>query len=284
MPAVAITDHGNMYGAKEFHDKAVKEGIKPILGCEVYVVKNRFDKDKDEKAGDHLILLAKNLAGYHNLIKIVSYSWMDGFYYKPRIDKELLRLYHEGLICCSACLGGELPQAILHGKPDDADKVIDEFKQIFGDDYYLEMQLHKPNEGKDNDVWRDQQRVNARIAELAAKHGVKYIASNDVHFVMEDDAEAHDRLICLNTGRDIDDPNRMHYTFQEYLKSPEQMAALFPEYPEALETTLEIADKVEEYSLDHGALMPNFPVPDDFVIDDFVIDDARLRDTFIRSL
>ena len=139
MPALAITDHGNMFGVKEFHDTAEKEGIKPILGCEVYVVKNRFEKDKDEKAGDHLILLAKNLEGYHNLVKIVSYSWTEGFYYKPRIDKTLLHQFHEGLICCSACLGGELPQAIMHDRLDEADAIVKEFKGIFGEDYYLEM-------------------------------------------------------------------------------------------------------------------------------------------------
>ncbi len=279
MPALAITDHGNMYGLKEFHDFAVKEGVKPILGCEVYVVKNRFEKDKDEKAGDHLILLAKNLEGYHNLCKIVSYSWTEGFYYKPRIDKTLLRDYGKGLICCSACLGGELPQAILRGDMAEAERVVCEFKELFGEDYYLEMQLHPAGDERDEHVYKHQLVVNAKILELAARYGVKYICSNDVHFVMEDDALAHDHLICLNTGRDLDDPKRMRYTFQEYLKSPEQMAALFPDQPEALATTLEIADKVEEYSLDHKPLMPNFPPPADFV---FELE--PLRESFARKL
>jgi DNA polymerase-3 subunit alpha len=263
MPALAITDHGNMFGAKEFHEAATKAGVKPIIGCEVYVVKNRREKDKDEKAGDHLILLAKNLEGYHNLAKIVSYSYIEGFYYKPRIDKELLRAHREGLICCSACLGGEVAQAIMHGNAGDADRAVDEYKSIFGDDYYLEMQLHKSD---NNDVYAHQVKVNDEILKLAARHGVKYICSNDVHFVMADDAEAHDRLICLNTGKDLDDPGRMRYTFQEWLKSGDEMAALFPNAPEALATTLEIADKVEEYSLEHGPLMPVFPLPEDFVI------------------
>ena len=265
MSALAITDHGNMYGVKNFHDTAAELGIKPILGCEVYVVKNRFEKDKDEKAGDHLILLAKNLEGYHNLCKMVSYSFTEGFYYKPRIDKQLIEQYHEGLICCSACLGGEVPQAIMHNDIEEAERVVQWFKNIFGEDYYLELQLHPSGDPqKDADVYENQLRVNKVILELAAKYGVKYICSNDVHFILAEDAVAHDHLICLNTGRDLDDPNRMRYTFQEYLKSPEEMAALFPDHPEALAATLEIADKVEEYSLEHAPLMPNFPPPADF--------------------
>ena len=265
MNAIAITDHGNMYGVKNFHDTATDAGVKPILGCEVYVVKNRFEKDKDEKAGDHLILLAKNLEGYHNLCKMVSYSFTEGFYYKPRIDKQLIEQYHEGLICCSACLGGEVPQAIMHNDIEEAERVVQWFKNIFGEDYYLELQLHPSGDPqKDADVYENQLRVNKVILELAAKYGVKYICSNDVHFILAEDAVAHDHLICLNTGRDLDDPNRMRYTFQEYLKSPEEMAALFPDHPEALAATLEIADKVEEYSLEHAPLMPNFPPPADF--------------------
>lgn len=265
MSALAITDHGNMYGVKNFHDTAAELGIKPILGCEVYVVKNRFEKDKDEKAGDHLILLAKNLEGYHNLCKMVSYSFTEGFYYKPRVDKQLLQDYHEGLICCSACLGGELPQAIMRNDMAEAERVVQWFKGVFGEDYYLEMQLHPSGDPqKDADVYENQLRVNEAILGLSAKFGVRYICSNDVHFILAEDAVAHDHLICLNTGRDLDDPNRMRYTFQEYLKSPEEMAALFPDHPEALAATLEIADKVEEYSLEHAPLMPNFPPPADF--------------------
>ena len=270
MPSLAITDHGNMFGVKEFHDAAVKEGVKPILGCEVYVATgSRFDKKRGrEDRGHHLILLAKNLTGYHNLAKMVSYAFTEGYYYHPRVDKELLRTYHEGIICCSACLGGELPQAIMHGGLDKAEAVVREFKEIFGDDYYLEMQLHRSGDPRrDADVYENQKRVNAVILELAAKHNVKYIASNDAHFIMADDAEAHDRLICLNTGTDLDDPTRMRYTGQEYLKSEQEMAELFGDHPEALTTTLEIADKVEEYSLEHKPLMPNFPIPDDFPID-----------------
>lgn len=268
MNALAITDHGNMYGVKTFHDTAVAEGIKPILGCEVYVVKNRFEKDKDEKAGDHLILLAKNLVGYHNLCKIVSYSFTEGFYYKPRIDKQLLKDYHEGVICSAACLGGEVQQAILHNDMEHAEQTVRWFKSVFGDDYYLEMQKHQSGDPvKDADVYEKQLKVNAAMLELSKKCGVKYICTNDVHFILAEDAPAHDHLICLNTGRDLDDPKRMRYTFQEYLKSPEEMAELFKDHPEALANTLEIADKCEVYELTHAPLMPNFPPPDDFVID-----------------
>ena len=280
MNAIAITDHGNMYGVKNFHDTATDAGVKPILGCEVYVVKNRFEKDKDEKAGDHLILLAKNLEGYHNLCKMVSYSFTEGFYYKPRIDKQLIEQYHEGLICCSACLGGEVPQAIMHNDIEEADRVVQWFKNIFGEDYYLELQLHPSGDPqKDADVYENQLRVNKVILELAAKYGVKYICSNDVHFILAEDAVAHDHLICLNTGRDLDDPNRMRYTFQEYLKSPEEMAALFPDHPEALATTLEIADKCEDYKLTHAPLMPNFPPPEDFPIAL-----GELRESFVKKI
>ena len=281
MTALAITDHGNMYGVKEFHDAAEKEGIKPILGCEVYVAGgSRFDKSGKDDRGDHLILLAKNLEGYHNLSKIVSYAFTEGFYYRPRVDKELLRLYHDGIICCSACLGGELPQAIMRGDMQEARRVVEEFVSIFGENYYLELQLHQSGIPRiDEQVYENQKKVNAVLLQLAAEYGVKYICSNDVHFIMADDAPAHDRLICLNTGRDLDDPNRMRYTWQEYLKSEEEMAALFPDHPEALATTAEIAGKVEEYSLEHKPLMPNFPIPDDF---DVPLD--QLKETFRKKI
>ena len=280
MPALAITDHGNMYGVKSFHDTATEAGIKPILGCEVYVVKNRFEKDKDEKAGDHLILLAKNLTGYHNLCKMVSYSFTEGFYYKPRVDKQLLEQYHEGLVCCSACLGGELPQAIMHNDMKEARRVVEWFRGVFGEDYYLELQLHPSGDPrKDADVYENQVLVNRALLRLAKEYGVKYICTNDVHFILAEDAVAHDHLICLNTGRDLDDPNRMRYTFQEYLKSPEEMAALFADHPEALATTLEIASKVEQYELTHAPLMPNFPPPPEFPMPL-----AELRESFVKKV
>lgn len=267
MTAIAITDHGNMYGVKNFHDTATAAGVKPILGCEVYVVKNRFEKDKNEKAGDHLILLAKNITGYQNLCKLVSYSYTEGFYYKPRIDKQLLEQYSEGLICCSACLGGEISQAIMRNDIEAAESAVEWFKGVFGADYYLEMQLHRSgDQTKDADVYTNQLLVNKALLKIAAKYSVKYICSNDVHFILEDDAHAHDHLICLNTGRDLDDPKRMRYTHQEYLKSADEMLHIFHETPEALATTLEIADKIEEYKLTRGPLMPNFELPKDFVV------------------
>ena len=278
MPSIAITDHGNMYGVKVFHDVATKEGVKPILGCEVYVAGgSRFNKDS---RGDHLVLLAKNKQGYLNLAKIVSYGFTEGYYYHPRVDKELLRTYSEGIICCSACLGGELPQAILKGDMKEAHRVIEEFKEIFGEDYYIELQLHKGGaSAPDTKLTGEQQKVNDVLKKLAPEHGVKIIATNDVHFIMAEDAEAHDRLICLNTGKDLDDPTRMRYSFNEYLKSEEEMAALFPDIPEALTNTLEIADKIEEYSLDHEPLMPDFPLPEDFAIDY-----DRLRESFLKKI
>ncbi len=278
MQALAITDHGNMYGVKEFCDTARKEGIKPILGCEFYVARTtRFEK-KDR--GDHLILLAKNIEGYHNLIKMASYAFTEGYYYHPRIDKDLLKKYSNGLICCSACLGGELPQAIMAEDMDRARKVIEEFKKIFGQDYYLEMQKHKSgNPNLDIKVYNKQLEVNKTIMELAKEYDVKCIASNDVHFIKAEDAVAHDHLICLNTGRDLDDPVRMRYSTQEYLKSAQEMAELFAECPEAISNTMEIAEKIEEYSLNHAPLMPNFPIPDDFEIDQ-----QKLKKSFLKKL
>ncbi len=267
MNALAITDHGNMFGVKEFYDEALKQKIKPILGIEAYVARNsRFNKKtKEDRYGEHLIILAKNLTGYKNLVKLSSLAFIEGFYYKPRIDKELLEKYHEGLIVSSACLGGEVPQLIMENRIDDASKTIEWYKNLFGEDYYLELMLHKsevPN--KDNDVYNNQLIVNKAIIELSKKHNVKLIATNDCHFINDEDAEAHDRLICLQIGKDIDDPTRMRYTKQEYLKSPEQIAELFADVPEAISNTQEIVDKVEVYELNHTPIMPDFPLPKGF--------------------
>lgn len=270
MTALAITDHGNMFGVKEFHDAASRAGIKPILGCEVYVAsRTRFDQsDKEDRSGDHLVLLAKDLTGYHNLAKLVSYAWTEGFYYTPRIDKELLEKYHEGLICSSACLGGEISQRIMKGDLAGAEEAVMWYKRIFGDDYYLEMQSHRSGDPKiDGNVYQNQCEVNKELLKLAEKCGIKYIATNDVHYIEADDAPAHDRLICLSTGKDLDDPNRMRYTTQEYLKSADEMAELFPDHPEALATTKEIEAKIGDYSLANKPLMPNFQLPEDFEID-----------------
>ena len=267
MEALAITDHGNMFGAKEFHDAATAAGVKPILGCEIYVARTSLE-DKtsvEDRSGDHLILLAKNKTGYHNLVKLVSQAWIRGFYYKPRIDKELLRAHSEGLIVSSACIAGEAAQEILSGNIRAAEEAILSYKEIFGEDYYLEVQRHETTDPTaDVTVFPMQQRVIAAYRELAAKHNIKIIASNDVHFIMKDEAEAHDRLICLNTGKDIDDPKRLRYTKQEYLKSGEEMAAIFADMPEALTNTLEIASRVEYYPLNSEPIMPEFSIPEEF--------------------
>lgn len=270
MPAVAITDHGNMFGAMEMYEVAKREGIKPILGCETYIVKNRLEKKKETEKRFHLILLAKNEKGYHNLIKLVSMGFLEGSYYgKARIDHTILEQYHEGLICCSACIAGEVSRAILNNDFSEADRVIEWYKGIFGEDYYLEMQCHKTNDmSRPQDVWANQQIINKGVIELAKKHNVKVIATNDVHFVDADYKIAHDLLLCINTGRDLDDPNRMMYTGEEYFKSAEEMEELFADYPEALANTVEIADKVEAYSLEHEPLMPIFTIPEDFEIDE----------------
>src|SRR6056297_1001628 len=271
MEALAITDHGNMFGVKEFYNEAKKQGIKPIIGCEMYLAENsRFDKSgKKDRSGYHLIVMAKNKTGYHNLIKLVSYAWTEGFYYTSRIDKELLKRYSEGLIASSACMGGEIPKTIINEGKEAAEKVILEYKEIFGDDFYLELMRHPSGRPeKDKEVYDVEQKVNAVLLEFAEKHHIKVIATNDVHFINSEDAEAHDRLICLNTGKDLDDPNRMSYTKQEYFKTSQEMSELFADVPEAIENTNELADKVEEYDLDREPLMPDFPLPEGFKDED----------------
>ncbi len=268
MTALALTDHGNMFGAKEFYDVCRKEGIKPIIGCETYVAETSRHNKKDAKvdrSGYHLILLAKNLVGYRNLLKLVSLAYTEGFYYKPRIDKELLEQHHEGLIVSSACLGGEVPQHIMAGHLNDADETIQWFKSIFGDDFYLELQRH-PSELAEmrRNVYENQVLVNTQMLELARKHEVKLICTNDIHFINQEDADAHDLLICLNTGKDLDDPSRMRYTKQEWFKTTAEMNQLFADVPEALTNTQEINDKIEAYELNSAPIMPVFPIPEEF--------------------
>ncbi len=267
MRAIAITDHGNLFGALEFYNEARRNGLKPILGCEAYMAKrSRHEmKTKEDRAGYHLILLAKNLRGYHNLIKLISLSWIEGHYYKPRIDKELLEKYHEGIIVSTACLGGEIPQAIIHDNEEDLHEAIKFFKGLFGDDFYLELQRHETgNPEMDQDTFAKQKKVNARLLESSEEYGLKCIATNDVHFINEIDAEAHDRLICLNTGKDLDDPDRMRYTKQEWFKTREEMSAVFSDLPGVLENTAEIVEKIEDYSLKRKPILPVFPLPEGF--------------------
>jgi DNA-directed DNA polymerase III (polc) len=308
MKAIALTDHGAMYGIKEFLNYALRKNapvnaeirklkkeievmekdgetvekieqaratlaetekklFKPIVGCECYLARrDRFSQsEKIDGSGWHLLVLAKNLQGYKNLIKIVSKSWTEGFYYRPRIDKELLEQYHEGLIVSSACLGGEISRKVDDGQINEAEEAVRWYKSIFGDDYYLELQRHKTDRtDADQTTYPKQERVNKELIRIAKKYDVKLIATNDVHFVNEEDADAHDRLICLSTGKDFDDPNRMHYTKQEWLKTTGEMNRIFADIPEALANTLEIADKVEFYSIDNPALMPFYPIDPEF--------------------
>ena len=285
MKGMAITDHGVMFGIKEFHDyclgvnkKRHKEGLdpfKPIFGCEMYVARHgqKEQKDKDDRGGYHLIVLAKNLNGYKNLIKLVSNAWVDGFYSRPRTDRNDLQKYHEDLIVCSACLAGEVPAKIVRGDIAGAREAIEWYKNLFGDDYYLELQRHEvknpdPSYRANRDTYPLQQKVNKVLIELAKEYGIKLICTNDSHFVDQENAEAHDHLLCLATSKDLDDPTRMLYSKQEWFKTREEMNEVFSDVPEALSNTLEILDKVEVYSLDHDPIMPFFPIPESFGTED----------------
>jgi DNA-directed DNA polymerase III (polc) len=267
--ALAITDHGNMFGVMEFLETAKNSfpEIKPIVGCEFYVAKgSRFErKGREDQSSFHLILLAKNYEGYKNLVKLTSDAYIEGYHYKPRIDRELLAQYSNNLVCSSACLAGEVARAISAGDMALAEENALWYKGVFGDDYYLELQRHETDfEGADTTVFEAQKVVNEGILKIAEKHGIKCIATNDVHFVSVEDREAHDRLICLTTNSDYDDPKRLRYTKQEYLKSEAEMAEIFKDIPEVLENTLDIADKIENYSIEAKPIMPNFPIPQEF--------------------
>lgn len=258
MDSIAITDHGNMFGVIDFYEQARENGIKPIIGCEFYMARNGHlqKKSKEDRSGYHLILLAKNKTGYRNLAKLCSIGFLDGKYYTPRIDKELLRKHHEGLIASSACLGGEIPKAVMNHGIEKAEAVLKEYTDIFGEDFYLELQDHGHEE---------QKTVNKALIELSKKHGVKLIATNDVHFINRDDAEAHDILICLNTNEDAESAERMRYTGFEYFRPVEEMKNLFADVPEAITNTVEIANKVEEYEITtKEILLPVYPIPEPF--------------------
>ncbi len=277
MPGLAITDHGNMYGIKDFFDLSnkknkdrEKEGlprVKPIFGCEVYVARRGLERkdSKEDLGGWHLILLAKNKNGYQNLIKLVSIGWVDGLYMRPRIDHSVLEKYHEDIICCSACIGGEVAKKFESGNIEEAEKAILWHKSLFGDDYYLELQRHISQDPLFNpECYEKQKPYNEFLVEMSKKHGIKLICTNDVHFVDEENGEAHDHLICLNTGKDLDDPKRMRYTKQEWFKTTAEMSELFADIPEALENTVEIVNKCVEYNIENGPIMPNFEIPAEF--------------------
>ena len=280
MKGMAVTDHGDMFGIKEFHDycigvnkKRQKEGLepfKPIFGCEMYVAKYGPKEQKngrEDQSGYHLIVLAKNYQGYKNLIKLVSNSWVDGYYMRPRTDRKDLERYHEGLIVCSACLAGEVPRKIGKGDMAGAREAIEWYHNLFGDDYYLELMRHEvkdPAVRANRETYKEQEPVNQELIKLAREYGIKLVCTNDVHFVDEENAEAHDHLLCLSTGKDLDDPTRMLYTKQEWFKTREEMNEVFSDVPEALSNTLDILNKVEIYSLDHDPIMPFFPIPEEF--------------------
>ena len=280
MKGMAITDHGDMFGVKELFNYCNKingklrdEGkpeFKPIFGCEMYVARrNKSDRSdpKVDKSGYHLIVLAKNYQGYKNLIKLVSRAWVDGFYMRPRTDRQDLETYHEGLIVCSACIAGEVPAKILKDDIAGAREAIEWYQRVFGDDYYLELQRHEvkdPNQRANRETFPLQQKANRVIIQLAKEYGIKLVCTNDAHFVDKDNAEAHDHLLCLATGKDLDDPNRMLYSKQEWFKTREEMNEVFADVPEALSNTVEILDKVETYSIDHAPIMPFFPIPAEF--------------------
>src|SRR5574344_2194484 len=280
MRGMAVTDHGNMMGIKDFYNYCkkknakLKEEGKPefihILGCEMYEAHHKKEdkvRDHGDQSGYHLIVLAKNAQGYHNLIKLVSRAWVDGFYMRPRTDRKDLEKYHEGLIVCSACIAGEVPAKILKGNIEGAREAVEWYHNLFGDDYYLELQRHEvkdPNIRANRETFPLQQKANRVLIEFAKEYGIKLICSNDSHFVDQENAEAHDRLLCLSTGKDLDDSNRMLYSKQEWFKTREEMNEVFSDMPEALSNTCEILDKVEQYTIDHAPIMPFFPIPEEF--------------------
>lgn len=291
MRGMAITDHGNMFGIKEFFDycktvngKLKDEGkppFKPIFGCEMYVARNgqkTLKRDKSDMSGYHLIVLAKNYQGYKNLVKLVSNAWVDGFYMRPRTDREDLERYHEGLIVCSACIAGEVPKKILDGDIAGAREAIEWYHRVFGQDYYLELQRHEvtdPTIRANRETFSLQQKANKVLIELAREYGIKLVCSNDCHFVDKENAEAHDHLLCLSTAKDLDDPTRMLYSKQEWFKTRQEMNDIFGDIPEALANTLEVLDKVETYNINHDPIMPFFPIPAEFGTED----DIRRRYT-----
>ena len=291
MRGMAITDHGNMFGIKEFFDycktvngKLKDEGkppFKPIFGCEMYVARNgqkTLKRDKSDMSGYHLIVLAKNYQGYKNLVKLVSNAWVDGFYMRPRTDREDLERYREGLIVCSACIAGEVPKKILDGDIAGAREAIEWYHRVFGQDYYLELQRHEvtdPTIRANRETFPLQQKANKVLIELAREYGIKLVCSNDCHFVDKENAEAHDHLLCLSTAKDLDDPTRMLYSKQEWFKTRQEMNDIFGDIPEALANTLEVLDKVETYNINHDPIMPFFPIPAEFGTED----DIRRRYT-----
>ena len=271
MPGIAITDHANMFGIAEFveyverKNRKLGTSFKPIIGCEVYVARRAMGQkgEKEDFAGYHLVLLAKNQTGYKNLIKIVSRSWLEGYYGRPRTDHADLERYHEGLICCSACIGGEVAQHILHNDLASAEHTARWYKSVFGEDYYFELHRHKPTvERANHNTHKLEQKVNNQLLALSEKLGIKLICANDIHFVNEEDAEVQDTLLCINSNKRYDDVSRLIFSKQEWMKTTAEMNDLFGDIPEALDSTIEICNKVENYSIDHAPLLPKPLLPE----------------------
>ena len=258
MNAIALTDHGVMYGAIDFYKACKKEGIKPIIGCEVYVaLRSRFDKEAGiDNKYYHLILLAKDNQGYKNLSKLVSLGFVDGYYYKPRIDKEILEKYHEGLICLSACLAGEINQKLLYGTQEEAEESALWYKNLFGEDYYIEIQ---------NNGIREQVLANQKLIQLARKLDIPLVATNDAHYLKKEDSYNHEVLLCIQTGKKMSDEDRMRFDTDElYVKSPQEMSEYFSNFPDAIENTVKIAEKCNvEFEFGH-TILPNYDVPKEF--------------------
>lgn len=271
MPGIALTDHANMFGIAEFveyverKNRKLGTSFKPIIGCEIYVARRGMEQkgDREDFAGYHLVLLAKNLTGYKNLVKIVSRSWLEGCYGRPRTDRADLERYHEGLICCSACIGGEVAQHILHNDLASAEHTARWYKSVFGEDYYFELHRHKPTvERANHNTHKLEQQVNNQLLALSEKLDIKLICANDIHFVNEEDAEAQDTLLCINSNKRYDDDSRLIFSKQEWLKTTAEMNELFGDIPDALENTIEIFNKVEYYSIDHAPLLPKPLLPE----------------------
>ncbi len=267
MQAVAITDHANMFGVKSFYNILSAKGIKPIIGCEVNIAQRGMKRmeSKIDGEGWHLVLLAKNMQGYRNLMKVVSISWLEGNYYKPRIDKEILSTYAEGLIALSSCLDGEIPQKLMHESYENAEKAALWYKEMFGNDFYLEIQRHPSGiKELDDKIYNDQVFVNDQLLDMGRKNQIKVVASNDVHFLNAEDSQVQDRLICILTGKNIDDPSRMRYSGQEWFKTQAEMIELFKDEPETIANTQEIVDKIEVLPLNSSPIMPDFTLPAGF--------------------
>ena len=277
---VALTDHGNMFGAFKFVAEAERRNLKPIIGCEFYLVEDRHRKSFSRAKGEqdkrfHQLLLAKNQQGYENLSKLCSLGFIEGLYSKfPRIDKELLLQHHEGLIATSCCIGAEIPQAILHGKLEEAEEKLRWWLEAFGEDFYIELQRHRGLENIDG-LGISQEDVNQQLIKFAKQYNIKIIATNDSHYLEEDDYAPHDILLCINTNSLVEDLDRFKFPSSDfYFKTQAEMNDLFSDVPESVDTTMEIFDKIDKLTLARDVLLPAFPLPQGF----------KTQDDYLRPL